>query len=163
MQPQQHDLGLLESLVWVEWPRAHYPSSQTLFLSQRCQQKQITHTNGCVPLAFTVDWALLVFSSNGSKVIFRRPDFYTLVLDNCQQSIIVTKGRVSLYPNQKRRADLVTVIRVSQQASGCGTCLQWRGKPNKVVKTSGPRKARHTAQDMAAAWMRRWPRPRAWA
>lgn len=57
---QQHDLGPLESLVWVEWPRAHYPSSQTFFLSQRCQHKQITHSNGCMPLAFAVDWALLM-------------------------------------------------------------------------------------------------------
>lgn len=84
----------------------------------------------------------LVFSNNGSKVIFCRPDFYTLVLNNCQQSMVVTKGIVSQYLNEERRAGVLTVIRVIQPSSGCWTSPQWRGTPSQVANTSGTRSAR---------------------
>lgn len=85
----------------------------------------------------------LVFSNNGSKVIFRGPDFYTL--NNCQQSTVVTKGIVSQYLNEERRAGVLTVIRVSQQSSGCWASPQWRGTTSQVVNTSGSRSARYMA------------------
>lgn len=86
-------------------------------------------------------WCLL-FSSNGSKVTCVS-DFYTLLLNNCQQSTVVTKGTVKQHLNEERRAAPLTLSRVSRQSRGCWTSAHWRGTPSWVDNTPGSRWARH--------------------
>lgn len=78
-------------------------------------------------------WCLL-FSNKGSKVTCTS-DFYTLLLNKCQQSTVVPKGTVWQYLSEDRRAATLTLSRVSQWSRGCWTSAQWRGTLSWTVST----------------------------
>lgn len=86
-------------------------------------------------------WCLL-FSNNGSKVTFCISDFYTLLLNNCQQSTVVTKGIVSQYLNEGRGAAILNTEQGQHSPVVADKAVK-RDTPSWVANTPGSRSAWH--------------------